>query len=167
VVIQTQRLVIGPYTDSDRDSMIELLTNEQIRETFMLPDFNTIEEATDMFRKLKYLSYSDQHYERGIYRAGELIGFVNDVDIGDGYIEIGYVIHPIYQGMGYASEALSAVIGDLFRKGYREVRAAAFAGNTPSRRVMEKCGMCLTEKESSIIYCGQQQPCVHYAIVRY
>ena len=55
-MIQTQRLVIGPYTDSDRDSMIELLTNEQIRETFMLPDFHTIEEATDMFRKLKYLS---------------------------------------------------------------------------------------------------------------
>lgn len=102
MVIQTQRLVIGPYTDSDRDSMIELLTNEQIRETFMLPDFHTIEEATDMFRKLKYLSYSDQHYERGIYRAGELIGFVNDVDIGDGYIEIGYVIHPIYHGVaGY------------------------------------------------------------------
>lgn len=132
-----------------------------------MPDFNTIEKAAAMFEKLKHFSYSDQHYERGIYRAGELIDFVNDVDIGDGYIEIGYVIHPIHQGMGYASEALSAVIGDLFRKGYREVRAAAFAGNAPSRRVMEKCGMRLTEKESSIIYCGRQQPRVHYAIVRY
>ena len=166
-MLQTQRLVIGPYADSDKDSMIELLTNERIKETFMLPDFHTIEEAAAMFEKLKRFSYSDQHYERGIYRAGELIGFVNDVDIGDGYIEIGYVIHPLHQGMGYATEALAAVIGDLFRKGYQEVRAAAFTGNTPSRRVLEKCGMRMTEEESSIFYRGRQQSCVHYAIVRY
>lgn len=163
-MLQTERLLIGPYSDADRDRMIELLTDERIKDTFMLPDFNTFEEADAMFEKLKRFSCSQEHYEKGIYKAGELIGFVNDVDIRDGSIEIGYVIHPRHQGMGYATEALSAVISDLFRIGYREVRAAAFAGNAASRRVMEKCGMRLTEEASSIHYHGKQQQCVHYAI---
>ncbi len=163
-MLQTERLLIRPYSDADRDRLIGLLSDERIRETFMLPDFSTLEEAAAMFEKLKRFSCSLEHYEKGIYRAGILIGFVNDVDIRDGSIEIGYVIHPCHQGRGYATEALSAVIGDLFRMGYREVRAAAFAGSAASRRVMEKCGMRLTGEESSVLYNGKQQQCVHYAI---
>jgi len=166
VVLQTERLVIRPYSDANRARMIELLTDERIKDTFMLPDFSTLEEAAAMFEKLKRLSCSQEHYEKGIYTGGELIGFVNDVDIKDGSIEIGYVIRPDHQKKGYATEALSAVIRDLFLKGYREVRAAAFAGNAASRRVMEKCGMLLTEEISSILYHGKQQQCVHYAIFK-
>ena len=117
VVLQTERLVIRPYSDADRARMIELLTDERIKDTFMLPDFSTLEEAAAMFEKLKRLSCSQEHYEKGIYTGGELIGFVNDVDIKDGSIEIGYVIRPDHQKKGYATEALSAVIRDLFLKG--------------------------------------------------
>ena len=37
------------------------------------------------------LDYSNEHYERGIYIEHRLIGFVNDVKIADGVIELGYV----------------------------------------------------------------------------
>lgn len=163
-MLHTERLMIGPYSDADQACMMELLTDESIKETFMIPDLAAPAEAAAMFEKLKCFSCSNEHYEKGIYKDGELIGFVNDVDIRDGSIEIGYVIHPRHQGRGYATEALSAVIGDLFRMGYREVRAAAFAGNAASRRVMEKCGMRLTEETSSILYHGKLQKCIHYAI---
>lgn len=163
-VLQTERLVIRPYSDADQARMIEMLTDESIRETFMIPDYVTPAEAAAMFEKLKCLSYSDEHYEKGIYTDNELVGFVNDVAVKGDSIEIGYVIHPGHQNKGFATEALSAVIDDLFRKGYREVRASAFAGNAASRRVMEKCGMCRTEETSSIFYHGKQQQCVHYII---
>lgn len=163
-VLQTERLVIKPYSDEDQAGMTLLLTDERIKETFMIPDFSTAWEAALMFEKLKRFSYSEEHYEKGIYINGGLIGFVNDVVIEGDAIEIGYVIHPDHQKKGYATEALSAVIDDLFSKGYREVRAAAFADNAASLRVMEKCGMRRTEETSSIFYHGSERRCVHCSI---
>lgn len=99
--------------------MIELLTNQEIKVNFMIPDFKNEKEAINMFKKLQAFSYSDEHYERGIYIDDKLIGFVNDVEIGDGVIELGYVIHPKHQNKGYASEMLKAVINDLLREGFQ------------------------------------------------
>ena len=121
-VLQTERFVIRPYSDADQARMIELLTDESIKETFIIPDYTTLAEAATMSEKLKCFSYTDEHYEKGIYADSKLRGFVNDVGVKGVSIEIGYVIHPGYQNNGFATEALSAVIDDLFRKGYWEVR---------------------------------------------
>ncbi|MBN2557977.1 MAG: GNAT family N-acetyltransferase [Clostridia bacterium] len=165
-MIKTERLVIKPYEDSDCEGMVRLLTDETISQTFMLPDFQSQEEAAAMFKRLLDYSCSDDHYERGIYKDNELIGFVNDVEIKARRIEIGYVIHPGHHGRGYATEALGAVIPDLFQKGYEEVAAATFADNAASRRVMEKCGMRLIEKTDDVQYRGGLHRCVFYSIKR-
>lgn len=46
--------------------------------------------------------------------------------------------------------------------GYTEVVAGAFSENIASRRVMEKCGMTLTEQEEDIEYRGKTHHCVYY-----
>lgn len=163
-VIKTKRLEIKPYQDHDQTAMIELLTNQEIKETFMIPDFKTKEEAIGMFKKLQAFSYSDEHYERGIYMNHQLFGFVNDVEISDGVIKLGYVIHPKHKGMGYASEMLRAVIDDLFRKGFREIMTGAFENNAASIQVMQKCGMTKITKEDDISYHGALHHCYYYAI---
>jgi len=165
-MFRTERLVIKPYSDDDQARMTELLTDERIRKTFMVPDLKSPEKAAAMFEKLKRWSYSGGHYEKGIYLDGTLIGFINDVEISGGVIEVGYVIHPDFQNRGFATETLSAAIRDLFQNGYTEVRAAAFTGNKASRRVMEKCGMRLTGETSEVRYRGRLRKCVHYAITR-
>ena len=162
-MLTTKRLVLKPYEDCDEARMIELLTNEAIKETFMIPDFNSWEEAVAMFRKLQKYSYSDEHYEYGIYLQDELIGFVNDVCIEHGSIEIGYAIHPDFHNRGYATEMLAAVIEDLFQKGYSTVIAGAFENNRASFRVMEKCGMTRIEREDDIFYHNKKQHCLYYA----
>ena len=83
----------------------------------------------------------DKHLEYGIYLGGQMIGFVNDCGVDGDEIEIGYVIHPRYQGHGYATEAVRAVIGELREMGFRKIVAGYFSENTASFRVMEKCGM--------------------------
>ncbi len=143
--------------------MIELLTNETIKETFMIPEFGSREEAAAMFRKLQQYSNSEDHYEYGIYLQNELIGFVNDVCIEHGSIEIGYAIHPDFHNRGYATEVLAAVIEDLFQKGYSTVIAGAFENNRASFRVMEKCGMTRIEREDDIFYHNKKQHCLYYA----
>lgn len=165
-VIKTKRLEIKPYEDEDQNAMIELLTNEKIKENFMIPDFETEKEAINMFKKLQVFSYSDEHYERGIYIEHKLIGFVNDVEIGDGGIELGYVIHPKHQNKGYASEMLKAVIDGLFREGFHQIVAGAFENNAASIKVMQKCGMKKIAKEEDICYRGVFRHCYYYAVFR-
>lgn len=165
-VIKTKRLEIKPYQDADQNAMIELLTNQKIKVNFMIPDFETEKEAINMFKKLQAFSYSDEHYERGIYIDNKLIGFVNDVEIGDGVIELGYVIHPKHQNKGYASEMLKAVIDELLREGFHQIVAGAFENNAASIQVMQKCGMKKIAKEEDVCYRGVLHHCYYYAFFR-
>ncbi len=165
-VLKTNRLEMKPYQDNDQDAMIELLTNQRIREGFILPEFETENDAVGMFKKLQAYSLSDKHYERGIYKEDQLIGFVNDVEIEDGVIELGYVIHPNYHNQGYASEMLQAVIEELFQQGFRQIVAGAFEENTASFQVMKKCGMKKISKEEDMCYQGVTRHCYYYAVTR-
>ncbi len=162
-VLKTKRLEIKPYHDDDQTTMIDLLTNQEIKKSFMIPDFKTEEEVVGMFKKIQALSYSDEHYDRGIYLNHQLIGFVNDVEISDGIIELGYVIHPAQKSKGYATEMLRAVIDELFRKGFRQIVAGAFEDNAASIQVMQKCGMEKITKEEDIRYRGVLHHCHYYA----
>lgn len=165
-IIETERLIIKPYVDSDQETMIELLTNEKIKETFMIPDFHMKDEVISMFKRLQKFSHSHDHYVRGIYIGQQLIGFLNDVEIADDKIELGYVIHPHYQNKGYATEALKAAIENLFQKGFNKIVAGAFANNTASICVMKKCGMARIVKEEDICYRNETRHCYYYAIQR-
>lgn len=161
--IKTERLLIKPYDKTDFLRLSQLLTNEQIKETYMIPDFSSDEALETMVEKLYGLSLSDAHLERGIFLDGELIGFVNDVVRTEDAIEIGYAVHPDYHNRGYATEVLPAVTDALFADGFSTVITGAFAQNTASIRVMEKCGMQKTEKEEDITYRGQTMHCVYYS----
>lgn len=163
-MITTKRLVIKPYSDEDQEDMISLLMNEEVKLTYMIPDFNNRDEAVSMFKKIKERSYSDKHYEFGIYKDNQLIGWVNDVDRDLDRIEVGYVIHPNHHNNGYATEVLKAIIEDIFLKGFNEIAAGAFESNKSSIRVMEKCGMKRIDREEDIIYQNKSQHCVYYAI---
>ena len=105
-----------------------------------------------MFRKLLILSHQKDHFERAICLENKPIGFLNDVEIKDGSIELGYVIHPDYQNQGYATEALTAAIWELFRQGYSTVRAGYFSENIASGRVMERSGMHPISRVDTIEY---------------
>lgn len=160
--IQTARLELKPYSDNDLEDMVCILCNDEIKKTFMIPDFETKEDAIKLFYKLKERSLVEEHFEYGVYLNGQLIGFVNDVEIHKDIIEIGYVIHPNFKNQGYATEALAAVLKELFRIGYTVVKAGLFEENVASRRVMEKCGMKMTKQEDNIEYRGNIHRCIYF-----
>lgn len=95
-----------------------LLCNSEISETYMLPDFSTEKEVYKLFCILKDFSISDKHFVYGIYYREQLIGFINDIEMGVESIELGYVINPDMKNRGYATEALISAISELFRMGY-------------------------------------------------
>lgn len=147
----------------DQEEILDLMTNHQIKQTYMLPDFVSREEAIPLFHRLLDLSRKDDHYVRGIYSDSILVGFLNDVEICGQSIELGYVIHPAHWGRGLATAALKLAIEELFRLGYQEVVTGAFAENTASIRVMEKARMQRLEKTDEIEYRGILHRCVYYS----
>ena len=151
---------------ADLETMLDILTNDCVKQTYMLPDFPSREDAVPLFQKLVGLSGDSRRFVRGIYADETLVGFLNDVEIENGAIELGYVIHPRFQGNGYATEALGIAIGELFRLGFQAVITGAFRQNAASIRVMEKNGMTRTEKTEPIDYRGKTHICVYYTKVQ-
>lgn len=162
---KTNRLELRPFMESDRNGAVRLLMDHLVKQTYMLPDFENEEKAEALFRRLMELSRKEDRYVAAISLQGELIGFLNDVEITDTAVELGYVIHPEHWGRGYMTEALETAIGELFRFGFREVITGAFETNLASIRVMEKCGMEKLPKTDSINYRGMTHTCVYYASV--
>ncbi len=80
--------------------------------------------------------------------TGELVGDVGLSPADEpGVIKIGYTMSPSFQGRGYATEAVAALITYAFETlGAEVVRAYASAENLPSIRVAEKAGMQLVER---------------------
>ncbi len=164
MTIQTKRLLCKPFSAEDACEILRIMTNECVKQTYLVPDFISEEQGLKTARRLIALSNDEKHCVLGIYRDGVLVGFLNDVEIADKSIELGYVITPVHQSKGYATEAFRAVIAYLFEKGYDEIIAGAFSSNAASIRVMEKCGMTRIAKRAEIEYRGRLHHCVYYSI---
>jgi RimJ/RimL family protein N-acetyltransferase len=81
--------------------------------------------------------------------TGRLVGDVglSPAEGEPGVIKVGYTVSPAFQGRGYATEAIRALIEyALGTLGADVVRAYASAENVPSIRVAEKVGMQLKER---------------------
>lgn len=151
---------------SDEPAILDILTDSAIKMTYMLPDFECREDATPLFLHLMALSQEKERYVRCISLGEIPIGFLNDVEIRNDTIEVGYVIHPAYQGRGYMTGALSAAIDELFYLGYREIIAGAFDENIASIRVMVKSGMTKMDQTDKIHYRDEDHLCVYYHITK-
>ena len=159
-------VTLRPIQLQDREPMLDILTDDTVKQTYMLPDFADRRDALPLFRRLAEFSRNESHYVRGICLEERLIGFLNDVEIQDGSIELGYVIHPNFQGKGYMTNALRSAVDALFSMGYREIICGAFEENAASIRVMVKAGMQKLSRTDEMEYRDKRHQCVYYSIMK-
>lgn len=162
--IKTNRLVIKSLSPFDREGVIYLLNNKEIKKTYMIPDFNNEEESIGYFNKLLTISNDEKHYLCGVYLNNKIIGVVNDVFIKNKEIELGYFIDPVYWNNGYATEVLKAMISKMFELGFDHIIAGYFEENPASGRVMEKSGMIPSKQVDYITYRNKKHKCLYYEI---
>lgn len=160
--ILTARLCLRPFREEDMEALYGLLTNEEIKKTYMIPDFPSREATDKMCRRFVDLSLDEGHFVRGIYLENGLIGFLNDVEMTEKTVEIGYVIHPLHWNRGYATEAVQGALAVLLDSGFDAVRAGYFEENEASGRVMEKAGMGKITYEDALEYRGKTHRCLYY-----
>ena len=163
---QTNRLEVRPMTTEDHEAILDLLTNEIVGRTYMIPEYGSREEAEPLARRLVELSHAQERYVAGIYLGEEFIGMMNETEVKGKQVEMGYALLPAFYNQGYATEAFSGAIGYLHSHGFDAVLAGAFSENAASIRVMEKCGMERCTHVDEIEYRGKVRTCVNFAIHR-
>jgi len=161
---QTARLWVHPLRQEDLPALTQLLLDPVVTKTYMVPMFSNAKEAEALSDRLLKLSQSGTVMVSGIYLQGRFIGLINETDRTQIHLELGYALLPEHYNCGYGTEVLQGSIEYLFSNGYHRVLTGAFAENTASLRVMEKCGMVKQAQTESIAYRGENHTCVYYAI---
>ena len=165
--IVTERLILRKFALKDAEDIVEYGSDAETMEYLVWEGLNTIEEA----RAAIY----DYYWSRnGIWaiehaQSGKVIGAIDlRLDQQHDKAGFGYVLNRKFWNMGYATEALKAVLRVCFEElGLNRVESQHYAENPASGRVMEKAGMkregCLVQSEKIK---GVFRDCVRYGIVR-
>ena len=146
--LETERLRLRSWLDSDRDLFREINSDPKVMEFF--PFRRTHAEADELMDKLNGLITGTGlgFYALELKETGEPMGFcglslANLPDIfPPATVEIGWRLATRFWGNGYVTEAGGALINWGFKKAdLSEIVSFAVAGNRRSTAVMERIGL--------------------------
>ncbi len=172
-VIETERLILRPYTVFDAEAMYRNWASSDEVTRYLTWQAHTGVDATRKLLELWVESYQDPAvYHWGITLKGNdtVIGDISVVHMNDktAAAELGWCMGQAWWGQGIMPEAALAVRDYLFdRVGFHRIQARHDKNNPKSGRVMQKIGMQYegTQRASDI---NNQGICdiVLYAILR-
>lgn len=147
-MIETPRLILRPYADSDRTAFSEINGHPEVgRWLAGVLD----REASDAL--MARINVHIKEHGFGFWAAerrsdGRLVGAIGLITVKEGAmpcgpaVEIGWRLHPDAQGQGLASEGAAAALAWGFRRlPVEEIVAFTAEGNLASRAVMRRIGM--------------------------
>ena len=135
--IETNRLILSPFEDRDYDDLYEFLSQREQDEFEDYPGI-TYENGKE---HLTYRVGSDEFFAIELKETGKVIGNIYCGKRDFEAREVGYIINKNFQRLGYASEALSAVIKEFLQNGIHRVYAECDPRNTCSWKLLEKAGL--------------------------
>lgn len=147
IYIETERLILRSWKDSDKTTFAEMNSNENVMRYF--PAHLSVEESNAFAERIKaeFEETGFGLYAVEIKATGEFIGYVGfhrfsfDAPFSPGW-EIGWRISDRHWHNGYVTEAAAACI-DYARKRRLCPKLHSFTAvpNTPSENVMKRIGM--------------------------
>jgi len=135
--IETKRLILRPFEESDYDDLYEFLSQLESDEFEGYPGI-TYENGKE---HLGYRVGSDEFFAIEVKETGKVIGNIYCGKRDFEAREDGYIVNRKYQRLGYASEALSSVIKTFLQNGTHRIYAECDPRNTCSWKLLEKVGM--------------------------
>lgn len=141
--LETERLRLRYITAEDTEAVFYGWANDPEVARYVTWTAHESIEVTEMIMGFWLKEYeNDNCYRYGIERKsdGALMGMIDVVGYNDGIPVIGYCSGRKYWNNGYMTEALRAVIDELFADGYTTIEIGAAEENVGSNRVIEKVG---------------------------
>jgi RimJ/RimL family protein N-acetyltransferase len=148
--IETDRLTLRRYVESDYDDLLKLQSNEEVAR-FLLYDARTPEQVRNetLPKRLADVPPMDaegQSFTLAVIlretgqHVGEVTMFGESIEQRTG--EIGYVFHPEFGGHGYAAEASVELLRVGFEElGMHRIIARLDARNTGSAKLLRRLGL--------------------------
>lgn len=146
--IETPRLRLRAFTRGDVEAVYSYRRRDDVAQ-YLLDDALTHAMCADLVQlrvNQTSLQETGDRLVLAIERKsdGAMLGEVLLIlrDVVSGQAEVGYVIHPDYQGLGYATEAARALMDWGFDTiGLHRIYARCHPDNVASWTVMERLGM--------------------------
>lgn len=144
--IETRRLVLRPWRESDLEDLNAYASVEGVGEMAGWKHHESLEESQKI---LEWFIAGKKTFAIEWKETGRVIGSLGLEELGEMDAahekrlgrEVGYVLEKDYWGQGLMPEAVQAVIAYCFRVlGYDFLTCGHFLENGQSRRVIEKCG---------------------------
>lgn len=142
--IETDRLILRRYNESDIDAMYEIITDNRLSKYIKFPKLTKEEELE--YIKQCINDADESKYEKWVIERREDGAIVGNIDVNTvvkkhNYCNVGYTIRYDYWGNGYATEALIAVTEHLLNnRNYYLVECSCNELNVQSSKVMLKAG---------------------------
>lgn len=145
-VLETERLILRGMRVSDAEDMYAYAQQEPVSR------YLTWTPHPNLKHTKEYLTYIGQRYRTGDFydwaivlkEDGHMIGTCGFTafDFSSDSAEIGYVLNPVYQGRGLATEAVKEVLRFGFETlSLHRMEAKFIKENSRSLRLMERVGM--------------------------
>ena len=151
--LETERLLLRRINKNDADEVLALRGNPEIMKYIPRPLPKTKEEALEHIAMIEYKIVNNIGINWGITIKGndKIIGIIGHYRIQpeNHRAEIGYMSLPEYNGKGYITEAIKAVVEYGFNQmNLHSIEAVIDPDNTASEKVLQKNGFV---KEAHIL----------------
>lgn len=145
MILETERLILRPWCESDAESLYEYAKDDRIGPIAGWPPHTSVENSREVIKNV--LSAPETYAvclkedNRTIGSIGLKLNGYTDMTDRDDECELGYWLGVPFWGKGIMPEAARELIRRVFADlGMRTVWCGYYDGNTKSKRVQEKLG---------------------------
>ena len=140
--LETNRLILRPFRLEDAQAVFDnYASDEKVTKYCSWYAHKEVSESEAYLKE----HLNDKYRWAIVLKEDKLdrpIGCIDVININeDNEPEVGYVLSSKHWNKGYMTEALNAVITELFNCGFKAIDACHFVENISSGRVMQKCKM--------------------------
>lgn len=145
MVLETERLILRPFKDSDTESIYEYAKDPRVGPIAGWPVHTSVENSREIIRNV--LAVPETYAVclktdgKAIGSIGLMVGEKSNLNLPDNEGEIGYWIGVPFWGQGLIPEAMKELIRHAFNDlNLDRLWCGYFDGNEKSKRCQEKCG---------------------------
>ena len=161
--LTTERLMLRRMNITDQNEIFFLRSNENILEFIDIPKAETVDDAIKFIEKINNNIAENESIMWAITlkENSTLIGTIClwNIDVENNKADIGYMLHPEFQGKGIMQEAVEKVIEYGFATMQLSLVVADFhEKNLRSLKLLEKNGFIYETKSGDYLVYSLQKP---------